>query len=167
MLERPLTGIALREDCSLNTFKIYPYMSLLKGLKVDRLGILAIGRYNINPLMNLLIEVCNFVNSHYSITFFSDFGAGDHKCSIGKNKRKGKEFYKEQNISMNYGKIIKDARIKQGISQKKLAEAIGATSRAVIYWENGQRKISLECADKIFRALHMRIQIGEEGTEDA
>lgn len=68
---------------------------------------------------------------------------------------------------MNYGKIIKEARIKQGMSQAALAQAIGATSRAVIYWETGQRKISLECADKIFKALHMRMQIGEEQREDA
>lgn len=63
---------------------------------------------------------------------------------------------------MKYGKIIKEARIKQGLSQKDLAEAIGVTTRAIIYWETGQRKISLESADKIFKALHMSMKIGEE-----
>lgn len=67
---------------------------------------------------------------------------------------------------MEYGKIIKEARQKQGISQKELAETIGVTTRAIIYWEKGQRKISLELADKILNALHISLKIGEEKTEN-
>ncbi len=67
---------------------------------------------------------------------------------------------------MDYGKIIRETRTKQGMSQKELARLIGVTSRSIIYWENGQRKISLECADKIFKALHMNIQIGEEKKQE-
>lgn len=63
---------------------------------------------------------------------------------------------------MEYGKMIRKARLEKGLSQKELAEAIGVTTRAIIYWENGQRKISLECADKIFKALHMGLWIGLE-----
>ncbi len=62
---------------------------------------------------------------------------------------------------MEYGKIIKEARRKQGMTQSDLAEAVGVTKRAVIYWEGGKRNISLEYADKVFKALHMSIQIGE------
>lgn len=67
---------------------------------------------------------------------------------------------------MEYGKIIKDARQKQGMTQRDLAETIGVTTRAIIYWETGQRKISLESADKIFTALHMSMKIGEEGNRE-
>lgn len=62
---------------------------------------------------------------------------------------------------MEFGKILKEERIKRGISQKKLAEAAGVTARSIIYWENGQRQMNIENADKLFKALHMSIKIGE------
>lgn len=62
---------------------------------------------------------------------------------------------------MDFGNIIKNERKKQGISQKKLAEAAGVTTRAVIYWENGQRQISIENADRILKALNITIKIGK------
>lgn len=62
---------------------------------------------------------------------------------------------------MFFGKIIKEERIKQGMSQKKLAESAGVTTRALIYWENGQRQMSVENADKVFKALHISVKIGE------
>lgn len=64
------------------------------------------------------------------------------------------------NISMKIGKIIEKERIKSNISRSKLAEMIGCTSRAIDYWENGKRSISLENADKIFKALGKTITIG-------
>ena len=62
---------------------------------------------------------------------------------------------------MEFGKILKEERTKKGFSQKKLAEAVGVTTRAIIYWENGQRKMNLENADRLFKALHTSIKIGE------
>lgn len=62
---------------------------------------------------------------------------------------------------MEFGKILKEERIKRGLSQKKLAEAAGVTARAIIYWENGQRQMNIENADKLFKALHASIKIGE------
>lgn len=62
---------------------------------------------------------------------------------------------------MNIGEIVKRERISQGMSQKKLAEAAGVTKRSIIYWENGQRQMSVENADKLFKALHTSIKIGE------
>lgn len=64
------------------------------------------------------------------------------------------------NMSMNIGKIIAKERIKSNISKAKLAEKVGCTSRAIDYWENGERSISLENADKIFKALGTTIVIG-------
>lgn len=54
----------------------------------------------------------------------------------------------------------KEEREKQKMSQKELAERADVTRRAVIYWENGQMKPSLENADKIFRALGISVTIG-------
>ena len=41
---------------------------------------------------------------------------------------------------MDLGKIMKEERIKQGMSQQKLAQKAGVTKRAIIYWENGEKK---------------------------
>ena len=62
---------------------------------------------------------------------------------------------------MEFGKILKEERIKRGLSQKKLAEAAGVTARAIIYWENGQRQMNIESADRLFKAMHTSIIIGE------
>lgn len=44
----------------------------------------------------------------------------------------------------------------------ELAEAAGVSKRAIVYWENGKRKMSVESADKIFRNLHKEIVIGKK-----
>lgn len=62
---------------------------------------------------------------------------------------------------MEFGKILKEERMKRGLSQKKLAEAAGVTARAIIYWESGQRQMNIENADRLFKALHTSIKIGE------
>ena len=65
---------------------------------------------------------------------------------------------------MEYSKLIKEERKRQKMSQKELAERAGVTRRAVIYWENGQIKPSLENADRIFRALRLSVTIGLQPT---
>lgn len=64
---------------------------------------------------------------------------------------------------MNIGLMIAIERTKQNLSTKKLAELVGCSSRAIEYWESGKRSISLENADKIFKALNMKITIGING----
>lgn len=66
---------------------------------------------------------------------------------------------------MNIGLMIATERTKANISREKLAQAAGCTSRAIEYWENGKRKISLENADKVFKALGKTITIGMENYE--
>lgn len=61
---------------------------------------------------------------------------------------------------MNIGLIISTERIKNNLSREKLAKKVGCTSRAIEYWENGKRNISLENADKIFKALGTTLTIG-------
>lgn len=64
-------------------------------------------------------------------------------------------------MSMDLGKILKEERIKRGLSQQKLADKAGVTKRAIIYWENGKKKMNVESADKVFKALHVSVVIGE------
>ncbi len=66
---------------------------------------------------------------------------------------------------MNIGLMIATERTKNNLSTKKLAEAIGCSSRAIEYWESGKRKISLENADKIFKALGKTLIIGVKNNE--
>lgn len=63
---------------------------------------------------------------------------------------------------MDLGKILKEERIKHGFSQQKLAEEAGVTKRAIIYWESGKKKMNVESADKVFKALHVSVVIGEQ-----
>lgn len=58
------------------------------------------------------------------------------------------------------GIVIKTERTKQGISVQELAELIQTTDRTIYYWENGQRKPSLEYADRVLKALGIQITIG-------
>ena len=62
---------------------------------------------------------------------------------------------------MNLGKILQEERKKQGLSQQNLADMAGVTKRAIAYWEKGTKSMSVESADKIFKALHITIKIGE------
>lgn len=64
-------------------------------------------------------------------------------------------------MSIEIGKIIEKEKINKNISKVKLAEMIGCTTRAIDYWENGTRSISLDNADKIFKALGITLTIGD------
>lgn len=62
---------------------------------------------------------------------------------------------------MNLGKFLKEKRLENGMSQQKLADVAGVTKRAIVYWENGKKNMSVESADKVFKALHTSVIIGE------
>lgn len=62
-----------------------------------------------------------------------------------------------------FGKILQNERKRKGISQQKLAEMTGVTVRTISYWENGKRKMTLENADKVFKALQVSISVGKVG----
>lgn len=63
---------------------------------------------------------------------------------------------------MEFGKYLKEERIKQGKSQQKLAEESGVTKRAIAYWESGSRKMSIDSAEKVFKALNVTVVIGKQ-----
>ena len=56
--------------------------------------------------------------------------------------------------------LIRKQRVSQGITQRELAERSGFTLRSIQYWEKGTKSISLENADKLFKALGIEITIG-------
>lgn len=66
---------------------------------------------------------------------------------------------------MDIGLMIATERTKNNLSTKKLAEAVGCSSRAIEYWESGKRKISLENADKVFKVLGKTLIIGVKNNE--
>lgn len=62
---------------------------------------------------------------------------------------------------MEIGKILKEKRISCGMSQQELADRAGVTKRAVNYWENGKRKMTIESADRVFKAMDMPLILGK------
>jgi transcriptional regulator with XRE-family HTH domain len=62
---------------------------------------------------------------------------------------------------MKLGELIRKGRKAKDISKSQLSQIVGCTTRAIDYWESGERKISLENADKIFKALDMTVCIGK------
>lgn len=65
---------------------------------------------------------------------------------------------------MELREILQEERTKQGLSQQKLANMAGVTKRAIAYWENGERHMSVESADKVFKALNVTVRIGKNST---
>ncbi len=50
----------------------------------------------------------------------------------------------------NYlGKIIKDLRLEEGISQRELGNRLNVCNQTVSFWENGQREPDLDTLLKI------------------
>ena len=58
--------------------------------------------------------------------------------------------------------FINAKREEQGISKKDFTKMIGCTQRAFQYWERGDRRISLDTADKALKVLGVSAVIGAE-----
>jgi transcriptional regulator with XRE-family HTH domain len=63
------------------------------------------------------------------------------------------------------GLIIAQERTKKNMSKAKLAKLVGCTTRAIEYWESGNRSIGLDNANKVFNALGVTLKIGTGGIE--
>lgn len=61
-----------------------------------------------------------------------------------------------QGLSKAFGKVIAELRVKRGISQEKLAEAIDSTNVYISLLENGQRKPSLNATILIAQSLEVQ-----------
>lgn len=60
-----------------------------------------------------------------------------------------KQFYS------NFGKRLKELRQKANISQEKLAEIVGVSTKTVSYWENGHNPITLSKIPLVAKALNI------------
>ncbi|QHI74042.1 helix-turn-helix domain-containing protein [Aminipila terrae] len=65
---------------------------------------------------------------------------------------------------MNLGEILLEERKRQGISQQKLADMACVTKRSIVYWEKGSKCMSVESADKVFKALKVSITLGNDSS---
>lgn len=62
---------------------------------------------------------------------------------------------KVQQLPVIFGKVIAEARIREGMTQEQLAEAIGSTNVYISLLENGQRQPSLNAMILIAHSLRM------------
>jgi len=64
--------------------------------------------------------------------------------------------------SAEIARIIRKERIKQDYSIRQFAESMGCTSRAISFWDKGERNITLDMADKALKVLGLSVVIGKE-----
>ena len=65
-------------------------------------------------------------------------------------------------ISEEIRKLIKEERLRQGLSKDDLAERAGLSSRLIEYWEQDKRKATnIESIDKALKALGIKYTIGQ------
>lgn len=60
----------------------------------------------------------------------------------------------------SFAQLFKETRGYVGMTKYALAKKTGFTYRAICNWEQGKNSISLENADKLFKALGVKITIG-------
>jgi ribosome-binding protein aMBF1 (putative translation factor) len=65
------------------------------------------------------------------------------------------DFYREMEVN-RAGNLLEGARLKSGISQKQLADAIGIRQTMVSEFENGRRKITAKMAKRLAGALKIK-----------
>ena len=63
-------------------------------------------------------------------------------------------------MNMEIKDRIKELRESTGMNRKEFCEYFGIPYRTVTEWERGTRKMNVESADKIFKALHISVIIG-------
>lgn len=61
-----------------------------------------------------------------------------------------------------FGEIIKDARVKSGLTNKQFAAMFKIPYVTIWRYENGERTPTLETAEMILRKLGLTMTIGEE-----
>ena len=64
---------------------------------------------------------------------------------------------------MNFGDILREERTKKGMSVQQLAEKAHVTTRAIYYWERGEREMSLNNVNSVFGALGISFSLGQGG----
>ena len=67
---------------------------------------------------------------------------------------------------MDYGKLIRKERRNANITQIQLAGILGVSHQLIGAWERGQRRISVDKADELFKALGVEVVIGGKYKEE-
>jgi len=62
-------------------------------------------------------------------------------------------------LKKHISQLIKDARIRQGLTQKELGEQIGVSESAVARYESGKLNMSFDILFKIADAMNLDIKI--------
>ena len=68
-------------------------------------------------------------------------------------------------MEQEFGQLIRELRLKEGISQAELGRRAGVTQRSIEYYERTGRIPTLVVADRILQALNHQMMIGKS-TED-
>jgi len=83
--------------------------------------------------------------------------AGDFVSVTGKEEKiniEDTDFYREMELNRS-GNLLEAARLKVGLSQKQLAEAVGIRQTMVSEFENGRRRITKAMAGRFAKELKM------------
>lgn len=65
-----------------------------------------------------------------------------------------------------FGDLLKRTREIKGLTKTELAQRSGFTLRAVQYWEQGNKNITLENTVRLLNALGLELVITEKGSEE-
>lgn len=58
--------------------------------------------------------------------------------------------------------VVEEERLRQGMSKQELAEKSGITARSLYMWQADKRKMTLASADKLLKAVGMKLVIEQE-----
>jgi ribosome-binding protein aMBF1 (putative translation factor) len=67
------------------------------------------------------------------------------------------DFYREMEVN-RAGNLLEAARLKAGLSQKQLADAVGIRQTMVSEFENGRRKVTKGMAERFSKTLKVKVE---------
>lgn len=70
-------------------------------------------------------------------------------------------------MSMDFRNLLENACNDSGLSKAEIAQRAGITRRALHYYLSGDRKPSLEIADRLLRVLGITLVIGDSKFEES
>ena len=94
-------------------------------------------------------EAIEWLARKFRLTIISDNG------SNGKINIEETDFYKEMEVNRS-GNLLEAARLKAGLSQKQLADAIGIRQTMISEYENGRRQITGNMAERLAKELKIK-----------
>ena len=64
-----------------------------------------------------------------------------------------------EDLKVSIGKMIREARKEQGLTQKELGQKMGLTESTVTKYEKGKQNLSLDTVQTIANALGIKLEI--------